>query len=167
MVTFLDAGLVSGFSAIFAFLLFYVLIYGVLIASGIAKLGKGIAAIIAVSIAFLGLFSPRAVLVVQMVIPWYLVLFVIMFFIMLAMMFSGVKFEGDMGKKFVGPFLVIMLVIFFAGLGQAFFGEGLVDSEGEAIERPFFLDRLISPEVLGVIIFLVLVVVVILAMGAS
>ena len=58
MATFLDFSILSGASAVFAFLLIFLLVYAVITYTGMFKMNQGIAAMIAFAIAVITVFSP-------------------------------------------------------------------------------------------------------------
>lgn len=161
MATFLDAGILSGFPAVFLFLLVYAIIFGILTYAGIFKLSKGLSAIIAFVIAFFTLMSPTAVRVIRIVTPWYVVFFLVIFFIVLgAMIFGGAEggLKALMGNNYASAVITVIIIsvlIFFAGLGQVFLDEGNSTGDGVSSEKPYFLDILVNPQVLGVIVVFV------------
>ena len=82
MATFLDLTLFEHFSAIFMFLLVFVVTYGFLQVSNLFKDiegKKGIYAIIAIAVAFLATMSKAVFMVIGALTPWFTVLIIFMF----------------------------------------------------------------------------------------
>ncbi|MFC2136032.1 hypothetical protein ACFLTH_15565 [Bacteroidota bacterium] len=179
MATFLDIGLISKISIIFVFLLVFAIIYAVL--EYITPFGsdkKGIHAIIGLAIAFIIIISKPAVLMVNFMTPWFLVLFLFIFFIIFAVRMFGTTeatTASIITDRQVYPWLIIIvIVIFIAGLSKVF-GQQLLeqgtqinpddyedgdvilpgDIEGGSTKTASFgdnvLNTIIHPKVLGLI----------------
>jgi len=125
MATPLDITALKQFSGIFPFLLVLVLVYAVLSRTDWFKEKQGIAALIAVLVAIMTLFSKVAIGTINLMAPWF-VLFVIFGVLMvLAYMSFGVSektvIETITGSEYGSSFgmwvLSIMLII---GLGSLF-----------------------------------------------
>lgn len=174
MATFLDATLLSGFSAIFAFLLVFAVIYGVLNATKIFGLTNGLAAIIAFSISFLTMFSPAAMQVIRVTTPWYAVLFfLVLMFLVAGFMLGGPEngIKGAFGDHYpvaVIWIIILCIIIFLAGLGQVFLSpDNAISSDSDDIveQRPYFLDILLHPKIIGIGAVLAIAVLSIYFMG--
>jgi hypothetical protein len=94
MVTFLDIGLLQHISIIFPFLLVFVVVYGIL--QWLKPLGddKGINSIIAACLAAILLFSKNAVSFINYIAPWFAILFIFGFFMILLFRSVGAPSEA-------------------------------------------------------------------------
>ena len=96
MVTFLGNGLLERFSSLFVFLFVFVVMWGILEATHILGKGKeGTNALISLFIAILAVSSERVVAIISFASPWFVVVFILMFFII-----AGAKFFGGEGIDF-------------------------------------------------------------------
>ena len=75
-----DVGLLENFVVIFPFLLVWVIVFGVLSSTKTFGDNKGIHAIIGLSLAFLFILSKNAVAAVNMASPWFVLLFLFIYF---------------------------------------------------------------------------------------
>ncbi|RMF55236.1 hypothetical protein D6745_02785 [Candidatus Woesearchaeota archaeon] len=143
MATFLDVTILGGFSLIFPFLLVFVALYAVLINTkpfGGEK--KGIYALISFCIAVLVLFSKTAIALVETMIPWFVVFFIVILLTMMAFTFLGAK-ESDMIsalkshgtlKNWLVTIAIAIVIISFAQvLGQPLLEKG---KGGGTVESP-------------------------------
>lgn len=190
MATFLDFSILSGASAVFAFLLIFLLVYAVITYTGMFKMNQGIAAMIAFAIAVITVFSPSAVQVIQLVIPWYvLMMFIIFIMLLMVLIFgslgnSGAEIRATMGeyyKTVVNFIIVIAVIILLAGLGQVYLGGGehdvlsgdqnqTITTDGSNIGgrgAEAFIDALFHPKIVGLVAFFVIAVFTILLMGSK
>jgi len=131
MATFLDVGILEKFSIIFVFLLVFTIIYAVLEYSNPFGGGKkGLHAIIALAVAFLIVISKPAVIMVNFMTPWFLVLFLFIFFILFSVRMFGTS-EADtiaiIKDARVYPYLIVFaIVIIIAGFSYTF-GQTLLE----------------------------------------
>jgi len=98
MATFLDLGFLDYFSILFVFLFVLFTVYGLLKYTNLFKDNEGIYAIIALAVAALFvLFKPaREIFIIAS--PWFVIMFIFIFFIMIALSFIGVG-GGNIGKE--------------------------------------------------------------------
>lgn len=182
MATFLDIGLLENFSIVFVFLLIFAIIYAILEYSNpFGKEKKGLHAIISFAIAFIMILSKSALVLINFLTPWFVVMFLFVFFLLFAVRMFGTS-EADTiaiikdGRAY--PYLIIFaVVILIAGLSHTFgqnlleegTGEGSNLVQGEQTEPPVLpgdiapgstkttsfgdnvLNTLVHPKVLGMI----------------
>lgn len=129
MVTFLDFSILSGAKAIFAFILVFALVYGLLKFTKFLNLPDNFISLVAVSLAVLSVLSPQMVRVIEVVTPWYVLMMLIIIFILVTSMIFGSLGGnvGDIRKNMGGYYKIIMIwivvisvIIFFSGLGYVF-----------------------------------------------
>lgn len=169
----LDVGLLKYFSGIFPMILVWALIYGLL--SYVKPFGKNNAvyAIIGFVAGILVMFSQNAIDVINHMVPWFILFFILIMFLLMAYMFLGAK-ESDIltvlkgNQAIVYWLIIIFVVIFVASLGKVFFtGDSAVSIEtgevnvtGEVGEQGSgaFWATLFHPKVLGMIFVLLIAV---------
>lgn len=131
MATFLDFSLLSGASAVFAFILIFALVYGLLKFSGFFKNTDGLNAIIAACFAIISSMSSGVVEVIRVVTPWYtLLMYLVIIILMITMVFGGFGGTAKKAKGFMDGnykvvivwIIVISIVIFIAGVASVFLG---------------------------------------------
>ncbi|MFH1589517.1 MAG: hypothetical protein ABIB43_03040 [archaeon] len=178
MATFMDIGILSNFSIIFVFLLIFAVMFAVLEKSSpFGKDKKGLHGIIALAIAFLIIISDVAVSMINVLTPWFVVLFIFIFFVLFALRMFGAS-ESDTialikSRQFF-PYLIIIIVLIVIGALSSTFGQQLLEKgtgiDGEDIEPGIVLpgdieggstkttsfgenvlNTLIHPKVLGLI----------------
>src|SRR3989338_3861325 len=130
MATFLDLGLLQSFSAVFTWLLVFVLIFGILSFTKLFGEGAGLHAIIAFSIASLTMFSPTLIKLVGNMAPWFVVIFLFILFLLLGYKMFGITDTDitDTVKKtgaIKWTVFIVGLIIFIASLSNAY-GPGLL-----------------------------------------
>lgn len=143
MATFLDIGILENFSIVFVFLLVFSIILALLEYS--KPFGKentrGLHGIIALAISFLVIISKTAVLMINSLIPWFLVLFLFIFFGLFAIRMFGVS-ESDTialikSRRFYPWIMIAVIVILIASLSSSF-GQTLLSKgtglDGEDVE---------------------------------
>lgn len=131
MATFLDIGVIGYFGVIFAFLLVFVILYGLLSWTKPFGEGKqGIYAIIAAAFAILSIINKAALFLISFMTPWFFIVIFFGFFIIFVLMMFGLKTEqltaGASPYFRIWP-IVIGLIILFFGLGGAF-GQDLLSA---------------------------------------
>jgi hypothetical protein len=132
MATFLEIGLLEHFGPLFVVLIIFLILFGLMEyikAFGEGK--RGLHAILALMVALLFLASKAASAMVNIMVPWFMVLVIFVFFIMFVVRMFGVG-EGDMKNLIKDPnvypwILVFALLILFVGLGTVF-GQGLLQA---------------------------------------
>jgi hypothetical protein len=133
MASFLDMGVLGYFSAIFTFLLVFVVVFALLEYMKIfGAEAKPWHAIIAVAIAALALMSKAAMSFLGFVTPWFLVLFFVIFFIMFAIRMFGVgekEFKEGVVSEAWPWILVFSIIIVLFGLGNAL-GQSSLEAGG-------------------------------------
>ena len=97
MATFLDAvGTLEEFSVIFIFILVLVVVYGLLQYTKLLGENKAIHAIIALAISFLFLFSQTAGEIIKIIVPWFVILFSGILFLLVGIKMFGATKEADL-----------------------------------------------------------------------
>jgi len=130
MATFLDSGFLDFFSIIFVFLFILFTVYGILKYTKIFGDNEGIYAVIALAVALLFVILKPARDVFLNAAPWFILLFIFLFFVLVALGFIGIG-EGDIGKTLMkSPYartvtywiitagVIIMLYSFSQVIGQ-------------------------------------------------
>lgn len=131
MATFLDASLLENFGIIFIVLLVFLILYGLLeYMKAFGEDKRGVRALIAFFVALMFLISRTAASMVQMMVPWFIVMIIFIFFTLFMVRMFG-RTESDLrsliGSKDVYPWLIIFLVlILLFSLGNAF-GQSLLE----------------------------------------
>ncbi len=133
MATPLDIGLLKNFEVVFAFLLVFAVLYGVLEWRKFLGENKGIHAIIAIAISVLVLFSPFAVKLISNMAPWFVFLFIFIVFILLGFSLLGVTNEQvqatvlkQAGIKWA--LFIAGVIILLMAMGSTF-GQQLLEKE--------------------------------------
>ena len=194
MATFLDISLLSGAKAIFSFLLIFCLVYGIFKFTNFLKLSDGMISVISMSLAFLAILSPEFVRVIEIVTPWYMILFFSIVVILVIVMIFG-SLGNDVGdiKKNMGAsyktviiwILVLSLIIMVAGISQVFLSgsesEFAINADGELVEissggntsgiggkgSAAFIDSLFHPRMLGLMAVLLIGAFAVLLLGST
>jgi hypothetical protein len=132
MATFLDITLLGHFSVIFTFLLIFVIMYGIFEFGKILGDNKGIHSIMALSIALLLLVYKPALDVINTSIPWFVVMFIIILFILISFSLFGqtqagfgelLKSNKRIGTTIVAVSIVIVLYSMSQVFGQSMLGQ--------------------------------------------
>lgn len=177
MATLLDIGLFQHFSVVFSFLLVFAIVYSALLYLKLfgKETDKGISALIALAVSSLFLFSPSLVSLVNFLAPWFVVLILLIFFVVLLYRFAGAPQESIVNAmKSWGSLhwfiIVLVLIIVLAGIGQIY-GPGLAEltsggndtvvvEDGVSTAPQNFSDKIWSiifhPKVLGLIFILII-----------
>ncbi|MDD9953749.1 MAG: hypothetical protein OXR66_05425 [Candidatus Woesearchaeota archaeon] len=144
MASILDAGLVDAFTGVVIFLLVFILVYSLL--SWKKPMGDkmmGAYAIAALAIALLVSVSDAGRSLIAFVVPWFIILFIVVFMIFFIFTLFGVgpdsKIDGNsLAQMVMGPrsmirnwIIIFSVVIIIAGLGFSF-GPGLTPGGGGA-----------------------------------
>jgi hypothetical protein len=132
MATFLEIGLLEHFGPLFVVLIIFLILFGLMeYVKAFGEGKRGLHAIIALMVALLFLASKAATTMVNLMVPWFMVLVIFVFFVMFVVRMFGVG-EGDMKTLIkdsnVYPWIIVFaLLILFVGLGTVF-GQGLLES---------------------------------------
>ena len=135
MATLIDAGILGHFGSIFVVLLLFAIIFGILeVTSPFGKDGKrGLHAVIAFAIGLLFLVSGTATGIVKTMVPWFIIIIVFIFFLLLMFRMFGVT-DGDFRKVVedasVFPWIIIFATLVVIGALSAAFGQNLLN-QGE------------------------------------
>ncbi|MBD3304557.1 hypothetical protein GF343_05415 [Candidatus Woesearchaeota archaeon] len=175
MATPLDIGLLQKFDVIFPFLLILVLGYVVLTRISWFKENQAICLIISFALAVLSMFNPIVVRTINMMAPWFVLLFVFMLLVFMAYIAFGVKEEtiigtitsGEYGKDFGYWVLAIVLIIGLGSLSTVISEEkgfqplttgenATVVPEGAGPEETGFWETLFHPKMLGLVLILLI-----------
>lgn len=131
MANLIDVEFLNNFSEVFVFLLIFSLVYGVLSKVNFFKLGdkgKGLNAILAIAIALLTLVSTSIRAVIGTMVPWFFVLFLFFFLMLISTMIFGTKgetLEELVKQPKVHTWIIIFGVIILLFSLGAGFGETL------------------------------------------
>jgi hypothetical protein len=183
MATILDIGLLNYFSVIFPFLLVYAAIVGLLGWLKFFGNNKLIHNIIAISLAFLFMLSTPLVKVVNMAVPWLILMFILLMFLLIAYKFLGAKDE-DIAKVLLKDktvviwILIIFIIIMLGSVAKIYFTEGTAPISGEGgisvSEEEIgktgvsaFWSTLFNPQMLAVIMVLLIAVFAIMLLSAE
>lgn len=152
MATFLDVGILENFSIVFVFLLIFTIVYGLLEVIGIfGKDKKGLSALVALSVGILIIISKAAVVMINFMTPWFIVLFLFIFFMIFAVRMFGVSETDTMNiikDSRVYPYLVVFgFLILIAGFSSAF-GQSLLET-GTGVEGDGDTDVILPGDIEG------------------
>lgn len=122
-------GLLEKFSLIFPFLLILVLVYAILGVTKILGDNKGVHALVALALAVITLFSITARTIINLMSPWFVILFIFLVFMLMTFkMFGDVDYlsfiGSDSGKTVVYWIVAIGLIIFLGSISAVVFGQG-------------------------------------------
>ncbi|MBW2992778.1 hypothetical protein KY345_06185 [Candidatus Woesearchaeota archaeon] len=175
MVTVLDIGLLNYFYVIFPFLFIYAVTLGLLSWLKFFGENKLVHNMVAIVVAFIFVLSDTLVKVVNMAVPWFVIMFVLLMFLLLAYKFLGAK-DADIAhvltrdKTVVVWIMIIFVIILVGSLARVYFSEeapapvvgegGIVVSEEELgkVGVSAFWSTLFNPQVLAVIMVLLIAV---------
>jgi len=154
MATFLDVGLFGYFGVIFPVLLVFLLVFAVMAKTKFFGDNKGVYALIAFSIAMIMLFSPGVVSVINVMAPWFVLIFIFSILMLLALMVLGVNpdaitkyMSGDW--EVVHWFILAFAIIIAIGALASVYGSSLLpytNESGEPIEGEDLPDSHMSAE---------------------
>ncbi|MBI4141578.1 hypothetical protein HY484_01490, partial [Candidatus Woesearchaeota archaeon] len=127
MATLLDIGLIKGFSSIFPFLFVLVIMWAVLLRIKLFSENKAFAAMVAFLFAIAIMFSPIAVKTINLMAPWFVLLFVAIIFVLIVYQSFGISestilglFTGDKSTYGTEFFWVMLSIIGIIILGSLF-----------------------------------------------
>src|SRR3989344_2831755 len=123
MVTPLDSatGFLQQFDFIFPMILVFAVVYGLLSWSKLLGENKGIHAAIALVLSFMVLFSKTAVQIINYMSPWFILVFLLILFMLMAFKFLGAS-DKDIAsalttdKTIIYWIIIISVIIFLAAL---------------------------------------------------
>ncbi len=175
MATPLDIGLLQKFDVIFPFLLIIVLGYVVLTRISWFKENHAIALVISFALAVLTIFNPVVVKTINMMAPWFVLVFIFMLLVFMAYTAFGIKEETilqtitstEYGKDFGYWVLAIVLIIGIGSLTTVISeekgftplttdGNVTIVPEGATTEEAGFWQTLFHPKVLGLALILLI-----------
>ncbi len=131
----LDVTLLSKFSIVFSMIFVFLIVYAGLSITSILGKNHALNGLIALVAALLLLFAPSVSLVINTMVPWFIVFLIFIFLLLLLFRFMG-QSEKDiieaMSKyKVIGYVIIVLSVIVFLGaLGTVFFATETVE-EGD------------------------------------
>lgn len=183
MATPLDTSLLQKFDVIFPFLLVLVLVYVVLSRISWFKDKQAFCFVIAFALGILTIFNNVAVRTINMMAPWFVLLFIFMIFVLMAYMTFGVKEEtiidtvtkGKYATDFGYWILALVLIIGIGSLTTVISEEkGFTAMGGETTEAPAtdggeksgFWETLFHPKVLGLALLLLVAMFTIMKLAA-
>lgn len=175
MATPLDVGLLQKFDVVFPFLLIIVVTYVALTRINYFKENQAYAFIIAFALGVLSLFNTVVIKTINMMAPWFVLLFIFMLLIFMAYTAFGVKEDtiigtittGNYAKDFGWWVFAIVLIIGLGSLSTVISQEkgftplttgenASVVPEGAGTEETGFWETLFHPKILGlVLIFMI------------
>lgn len=112
MVTPIDLSAINFFTPIASFLFVFVVVYAILIKTEILGSNKGMNALIGFVMAVVFVSFSSLGTYVNNIIPWFIVLLVILFFILLVAKFTTKDFDKMMTKGFAWVVVIIFIIVF-------------------------------------------------------
>ncbi len=184
MATPLDTSLLQKFDIIFPFLLVLVLVYVALSRISWFKDKQAFCFVIAFALGILTIFNNVAVRTINMMAPWFVLLFIFMIFVLMAYMAFGVKEEtildtvtkGKYASDFGYWILALVLIIGIGSLTTVISEEkGFTAMGGETTEAPSteggeksgFWETLFNPKVLGLALLLLVAMFTIMKLASA
>ena len=168
MVTPLDVGLLQRFNVIFPFLFVLVIIYAILSRTEWFKEKPAMAFVIAFIMAIMTLFSRIAVRTINLMAPWFVLLFLFGILVLIAYMTFGIKeetitqilTESIYAKDFAYWILALVLIIGLGSLSFVISTEegwgGLAGAPTEEGEAVGFFATITHPKVLGLALLMLI-----------
>jgi hypothetical protein len=173
MATPLDIGLLQKFDIIFPFLLIMVIVYVILTRWSYFKDNQAIAFLVALSMAIISLFNPIVIKTINMMAPWFVLVFIFMLLVFMAYTAFGIKEDtiietittGKYATDFGYWVLAIVLIIGIGSLTTVISEEqGFLDlsSENGSVapsghgETSGFWDTVFHPQLLGMVVILLI-----------
>ncbi|MBW2970337.1 hypothetical protein KY309_02410 [Candidatus Woesearchaeota archaeon] len=173
MATPLDVSALKQFGGVFSFLFVLVLVYAILSQTAWFKEKQGMAALIALTAAFMTLFSTIAMKTINMMAPWFVlfVIFVILFILVFMIFGYSQKDVTEFvtsGEFGVGMWVMAVMIIIGVGslvavvneeVGFKALTEGNVSVAGEelpASQEYGFWQTVFHPKILGMVLILLI-----------
>ena len=116
----IDISGLSFFMPIFGFLFVFVIVYALLVKTKILGESQFINLLISFIIAVIFATVSSVQDYVQMVTPWFVVLIIALFFILIIVGLSQNKITDIIGKKFVWVFIVALILVFLISATKVF-----------------------------------------------
>ncbi|MBI4141266.1 hypothetical protein HY485_05510 [Candidatus Woesearchaeota archaeon] len=174
MATLLDIGLIKGFSSIFPFLFVLVITWAILLRVKLFAENKAFATMIAFLFAIAIMFSPIATKTINLMAPWFVLLFVAIVFVLIVYQSFGVSEatilglvtgkDAHYGAEFFWTLLSIIIVILLGSLFTVLSEEGIDFRAGANVslaqQTPlqYGISMLTHPKILGFIIVMLIAV---------
>ncbi len=170
MATLLDIGLLKGFSSIFPFLFVLVVMWAVLLRVKLFSSNKAFAAMVAFLAAIAVMFSPIAIKTINLMAPWFVLLFIGIVFVMITYQVFGIKEDAILGvltgqaygENFGWAMLAIVGLIMLGSLFTVLTEENVQFRAGENVtltdQTPiqYFTGIVTHPKVLGFIVIMLI-----------
>ncbi len=174
MATFLDVGLIQNFSIIFPFLLVLVVVFGIASYTKLFGENKTIHGLIALILAISLMFSPTVRSAINLMAPWFVLLFIFMVFMILAFKVFGSSNEDVMSvlKNPEYSYIIwwtaaLAITIGVGSLSHVTFGQGqtpeatgtvgdIGERESKGIGTSAFFQIITHPKVLGIALLLLI-----------
>ncbi|MBU2640106.1 MAG: hypothetical protein KKG75_05390 [Nanoarchaeota archaeon] len=162
MVTLLDLGLIEFLLPIFSMLLVFTILFGILQKTKFVSESANINVWIAIAIGILFALTPGAMQIVSIVAPWFMVMLLVIFSLVLLFLFMGVKLEtiesvarNEAAVRWT--IFILGIIILIAALTSVFgpiFGTPTSEggSMGTEIQRSLF-----DPQVLTTVFILIII----------
>ncbi len=165
MATLFDLSALNQFSAIFTFLLVWVVVYAVMQLTNVLKGNKGMDSIVAFVVAIFFALSPNLSQVLKLMTPWFVIAIIFFMFLWMLGRFIGLTDDNildTMGKRsgaFWWIFSIGIIIIVYAL--STVFGQGLLEAtEGDNATGNQFQENvtktLFNPKVIGMAILLII-----------
>lgn len=172
MATLLDIGLLKGFSSIFPFLFTLVIAWAILIRFKLFSDNKAFAGMVAFLMAVAIMFSPIAIKTINLMAPWFVLLFVAVVFVMIVYQAFGIGEDkiisvltgSEYGPDFAWTIIAIVLVILLGSLFTVLseekvqFRAGTNVSIEDQTPLQYGLGILSHPKILGFIVIMLIAV---------
>lgn len=174
MATPLDLGLLKHFEMLFPFLLVFIFAYVIFLKTKYFEENKGLASLLAFVLALMVLFSPVVRDTVNLMAPWFVLLFAFIIFTLVAFMVFGTTESDIMGVlksekyRYINMWVISLVLIIVlgslttviskrGGIGDT--DEVVYDDEGNIIQADSdqanqFWDTIVNPKVLGMALLL-------------
>lgn len=162
MMSFLGVGSITPLAKVFTFLFVFVVMFGIFEATKLFGEGKaGINALVALFVAILANLSTRLVAVVNYITPWFVLVFILLFFIAM-----GAKFFGEeKGFGIVKEPVIMWVLIIISGIIVLI---GFIKTRPEKVAESVSKAAIIDPVILAVImVFLIAMFAIIFLAGAG
>lgn len=170
MATLLDIGLLKGFSSIFPFLFVLVVMWAILLRVKMFSSNKSFAAMVAFLAAIAVMFSPIAIKTINLMAPWFVLLFIGIVFVMITYQVFGIKEEAiigvltgtNYGENFGWAMFAIVGLIILGSLFTVLTEEKIEFRAGENVtladQTPmqYFTGIVTHPKVLGFIVIMLI-----------
>lgn len=128
MATFLDIGLLKSFERLFSFLFIFVTSYAVLSKIKFPTDNKGLQSLIAILLAVFTAMSDGASAFIAQVSPWFIVMFMIIIFLLIANMMFGISETDITGywkaeDSTIPTWIIVISAIIILLVGSSVFGD--------------------------------------------